>query len=303
MMRQVLSSYYANPLALCVYIGLVVAGIFLEHRNHQHHELLVALSLSALVAMLVWAFNFKRLLSISEIPTSTIAAAAQGYVELSGKSKSILPMRSPIRGVDCVWFRMWVYVRDSNHMWRLAQYNASEQLFEMQDLTGRCRIDPKGAEILAASRYVRVQNDHKYIEDVLFSDKPIYVLGDLDTGSQINTEAEIYQDVGKLVTQWKRSKLKFLQQFDLNRDGAVDMQEWELAREKAYAEVKLKHEIRAKNEVHLISQPRNNRLFLISGISPHMLRQSYKNWAIVHFMLFSAAAIACISLIVSRLAT
>jgi hypothetical protein len=284
-----LSSYYLNPLALCVYTGLVLAGVFLDYRSHHINQLPLVFVLTALVATLAWAFNFKRLLGMSEIPVATIASAAQGYVELFGTSKSLTLTRSPIRGVECVWFRLWIYARDTNYMWRLADYRISEQLFELQDDSGVCRIDPRGAEVFAASRHVVVQHDHKYIEDVLFADKPVYVLGDLDTGSQINTEAEIHQDAGKLMTRLKQSKVRLLQQFDLNRDGEIDMHEWELARESAYAEVRAKHAQRLQSELHLIAKPANKRLFLISGISPHALRQHYQRWAWVHFSFFCLA--------------
>lgn len=287
-MRQ-LSSYYLNPLALCVYTGLVLAGVFLDYRSHHINQLPLVFVLTALVATLAWAFNFKRLLGMSEIPVATIASAAQGYVELFGTSKSLTLTRSPIRGVECVWFRLWIYARDTNYMWRLADYRISEQLFELQDDSGVCRIDPRGAEVFAASRHVVVQHDHKYIEDVLFADKPVYVLGDLDTGSQINTEAEIHQDAGKLMTRLKQSKARLLQQFDLNRDGEIDMHEWELARESAYAEVRAKHAQRLQSELHLIAKPANKRLFLISGISPHALRQHYQRWAWAHFSFFCLA--------------
>lgn len=294
-MRQ-LSSYYLNPLALCVYTGLVLAGIYLDYRSHHINQLPLVFLLGALIAVLAWAFNFKRLLGMTEIPVSTIASAAQGYVELFGTSKSLALTRSPIRGVECVWFRLWIYSRDTNYMWRLADYRISEQLFEMQDDTGTCRINPRGAEVFAASRHVVEQHGHKYIEDVLFADSPVYVLGDLDTGSQINTEVEIHQDAGRLITQMKQSKTRLMQQFDLNRDGEIDMHEWALARESAYAEVRARHAQRLQNELHLIAKPANKRLFLISGISPHALRQHYQRWAWVHFLIFCLAALLSLSI-------
>jgi cation diffusion facilitator CzcD-associated flavoprotein CzcO len=186
-------------------------------------------------------------------------------------------------------------------MWRLADYRISEQLFELRDDSGVCRIDPRGAEVFAASRHVVVQHGHKYIEDVLFADSPVYVLGDLDTGSQINTEAEIHQDAGKLITQLKQSKVRLLQQFDLNRDGEIDMHEWELARERAYAEARAKHAQRLETEVHLIAKPANKRLFLISGISPHALRKHYQRWAWIHFSLFCLAVV--LSILIGNLAS
>lgn len=286
-----LRSYYLNPLALCVCVGLVLAGVYVDYQDREAHQLPMIFGMSALAAIFAWAFNYKRLLAISEVPISMIASAAQGYVELYGKCKQRLPMRSPIQGVDCVWFRLWVYARDSNYMWRLEDYRVSEQVFELHDESGVCLVDPKGADIYAAKRHVITQNGHRYIEDVLFANKSIYVLGDLDAGMQAHTEAEVNQEVGKLLTQWKRSKSTLLQRFDLNGDGEIDMLEWEHAREQAYADVKLKQSQQLKTEQHLIAKPKNKRLFVISGITPHALRQRYRYWAIVHFVIFSIAVL------------
>jgi len=286
-----LRSYYLNPLALCVCLGLVLAGVYLDYQDGQAHQLPMLLGVSALVAIFAWVFNYKRLLAISEVPISTIASAAQGYVELYGKSRQRLPMRSPIQGVACVWYRLWVYTRDSNHMWRLQDYQVSEQVFELHDATGVCLVDPKGADIYAAKRHEVIQNEHRYIEDVLFADKSIYVLGDLDASTQAHTEAEINREVGKLLTQWKQSKSRLLQRFDLNRDGEIDMQEWEHAREQAYSDIKRQQSQLLKSEQHLIAKPQSKRLFVISGITPQALRQRYRYWAIVHFTIFSIAVL------------
>ncbi len=300
-MSSRLSSYYLNPFALCVYLGLTLAGIFLDYRSQQVYALPEIFMLCALAAMLAWAFNFKRLLGMSEVPVSTIASAAQGYVELLGTAKTITLTRSPIRGVECVWFRLWVYSRDSNYMWRLADYRMSAQPFLLQDETGRCRIDPEGAEVFAASRHVVVQNDHKYIEDVLFADKPLYVLGELDSGSQINAEAEIHQEAGRLIIKLKQSKARLLQRFDFNRDGEIDMHEWEHARENAYAEAHARHAQRLEIEEHQIAKPANQRLFLLSGISPQALRQHYRRWTLLHFAIFCVAVMLSL-LIANRVA-
>jgi len=286
-----LRSYYLNPLALCVCLGLVLAGVYVDFQDRQAHQLPMLFGVSALVAILAWAFNYKRLLAISEVPISTIASAAQGYVELFGKSRQRFPMRSPIQGVACVWFRLWVYARDSNYMWRLQDYQVSEQVFELHDDSGVCLVDPKGADVYAAKRHVITQNGHRYIEDVLFADKSIYVLGDLDAGTQAHTEAEINREVGKLLTQWKQSKARLLQRFDLNRDGEIDMLEWEHARELAYSDIKRQQSQLLKSEQHLIAKPQNKRLFVISGITPQALRQRYRYWAIVHFSIFFIAVL------------
>ena len=245
----------------------------------------------AIAALLAWIFNLRRLHAISEIPVSNIASAAQGYVELSGKAQSLLPLKSPQRGIDCVWYRLWIYVRDSNGLWRLAQYQASHHKFGLQDSSGYCEIDPEDAEIIASDRHTLIKHDHKYIEDVLRTGRQLYVLGELDSGNAAPSARQIQKETGELVIAWKNQPAKTLLRFDSNRDGKIDLQEWEHARQQAFDEIQSRHETLAKNLVPLITKPKNQRLFLISGISPHELRARFRFWSILHFIFLGLAVV------------
>ncbi len=243
------------------------------------------------LGLFAWLFNYRRLLVIAEHPTSTIAAVAQGYVELLGRARNLLPQKSPLQGRECVWFRYWVYAKDQNNAWRLADYRSSEQNFEIEDATGRCTVNPTGAEVIASDRHQIIQNDHKYIEELLHSGGTVYVLGKLQTITERNAAQQIKHEVGQLLAQWKKSPFNFKFRFDLNGDGEIDMHEWEQARAQATMEVLDKKGILNKEEVHLICAPDDGRMFLISGVSPYELRQRYKFWIYLHL---SLSALACL---------
>ncbi|HEU4708908.1 MAG TPA: hypothetical protein VFS17_06320 [Methylophilaceae bacterium] len=251
--------------------------------------------ISATLSFSAWLFNLRRLLAISEYPTSTIAAAAQGYVELVGGARQMLPMKSPLQGRECVWYRYWVYAKDSNGIWCLQHYQSSEEAFEIEDATGRCRVDPQGAELIAAERHSKRQHDHHYIEELIPEGKSVYVLGQLQTISEAANAQQIRQEVGQLLAEWKKSSVSFLRRFDRDGNGEVDMDEWEQARAHARLEVLQQKGVLGGEEVQLIHAPMDGRLFLISGLSPYELRSRYKYWVALHLLFFLGAALLAYS--------
>ena len=58
-------------------------------------------------------------------------------------------------------------------------------------------------------------------------------------------------------------------------------------------EVEKQHrEIRAESGVNVIRVPRDRRLFLISSMSPHKLRQRYQWWSYFHLAVLVLAVVA-----------
>jgi hypothetical protein len=289
------ASRYLNAATLATHTGLLMAAL-VAVQNVGRHQLWLWLALVSMAASFVaWLFNLRRLLAISEYPTSTIAAAAQGYVELMGAAQWQLPLTSPLSGRQCVWFRYWIYARSENGIWRLDKYQSTEQEFEIKDATGRCRVDPAGAEIISAERHQKRQHDHRYIEELIPVGKATYVLGQLQTITEATAAQQIKQEVGQLLAKWKKLPRQFLQRFDLDRNGEVDMNEWEQARAHARLEVLQQKGVLNGNELHLIHAPKDGRLFLISGVSPHELRSRYRFWAVLHLMFFLTATLLAYS--------
>ena len=85
------------------------------------------------------------------------------------------------------------------------------------------------------------------------------------------------------------------QVFDLDRDGELDLREWELARLQARREVRKRHaEVanRGAEGVHLLRQPRDGRLFLLANEIPDRIGARYRWWSWIHFTVFTGCGVA-----------
>lgn len=284
-----LHSYYLNPALVCcqlvacavVFYWLAIDTHIHLHQHHDSINLLCGWSFG--LSLLGWAFHLHRWHRLHESPVTTIQAAPQGYVELQGNTEARLPLSSPIQGKPCVWYRHWVYAKTSQGVWQLQHYQTSHHIFGLRDHSGVCEVDPEGAEVIAAERYQIRQHDHRYIEDILAVDTPLYLLGELDSMHRPASEAALWKEANQLVTAWKDNPIKLKQRFDQNLDGQIDLNEWERARQEAYAEVQRKYDPKHHTEQMLIRKPRaTNRLYLLSGISPHELRARFRFWTLWH---------------------
>jgi hypothetical protein len=274
--------YYIESIASASYIGILAFAA----NTYQQASLFVPVGLIAIVSLFAWVFTVKRVSAISDIATSRIGSAAQGYVELYGRA-SVNPdnlIRSPLSGIPCVWFRYFVYSKDNrDREWREVSHGVSESTFEISDSTGKCQVDPDFAEVVSPERRVSYQGDYKHVEDMLFAGSDIYVLGEFSTVGGANSVLSVKEDVGELLTEWKKDPVQLKKRFDLNGDGEIDLKEWELARRAATREIELLHrEIRKDSGLNIIRAPRDRRLFLISNMSPLKLRRRYQWWSYFH---------------------
>jgi hypothetical protein len=286
-MFRSLQGHRVNFITLAIIGGLGWGG-YLMYLRSQPQAWDVLLFISIGLGFFATLFNYWRLLMISEAPISTIAAAAQGYIELHGTGSTTKPLLTPFQSIPCVWYRAWVYAnrydeesgkRDTH----LLEYVESDQLFQLSDHTGMCTINPKGAEIIYAEQRTQLKNDHRYVEEYLPAAKPLYLLGYLDTRHNLDMEEHIKQHMGKLLATWKTNPVKMLLRFDRDRNGKIDMLEWELARTEARREAEIHYQMRVSpQETFTLSKPQGGKLFLISALSPQSLRNRYQCWSLIH---------------------
>lgn len=110
-----------------------------------------------LVYMLtVAALNSLRIARrMEDIPTSTIAGAAQGYVEISGVARPLdeAPLKAPLTQAECVF---WKYDAPLMLLARLKQQQAlagiSRKAFLLDDGTGQCRVEFENPVIKLSGR-------------------------------------------------------------------------------------------------------------------------------------------------------
>jgi hypothetical protein len=270
--------------------GLLAAQLMLlvlAWRWEQREVRLFALAGLTLLALLGWAMALRRRRAIQSMPTSRIASAAQGYVELRGIGHplDVNPLHSPLTGVPCLWFCYQVEHKNGKDEWELLERQTSDTSFVLDDGSGRCLVDPEGAEVL--TRHCRRWNDgdYRYEEWTLLRLDPVYVLGNFVTQHPwqgLDARAE----VGALLAEWKQDQAGLLRRFDLDHDGRLDEREWALARRLAQGAVERQHrELRALPELHVVRADRS-ALFLISNHDPDRLARRFLAWAAVHLLAF-----------------
>ena len=227
----------------------------------------------------------KRL--IEDMPTTRLRAAAQGYVELTGTARLFPgePIVSPLTGQPCCWYRYAVERREHGHdrrertRWVRVEGGESAQLFQLDDDTGRCAVDPEGATVTPSASHVwfghtRVPprrravgrasrwfggmgRAYRYREEIIEIGSPLYALGFLRTHGGAALPADITADAGALLRDWKADPAALLARYDRDGNGAIDVDEWEHARRDAHAEITARRATRdaAPPAVDVLSRP------------------------------------------------
>ena len=277
-----------DPLVLGGYLALLGIAAQVESRDGW----VTALSLIAFVAFFAWMMSLRRARAIGDTPTSKIGSAAQGYVEVVGRGRNLpnFPVLSKFTQLPCLWYRYVVEQRTGNNKWERVASGRSSESFILEDGSGECLVDPEHAEVVPLRKETWHQGNYRYTEWLILTHETVYALGAFSTIGGENLELDVTRDVSALLADWKRDHPGLLARFDLNRDEQISEKEWMLARSQARREVKKSHnELRTQPGTHLLHQPHDGRLFLISNVDPALLSRRYIIWAWLHLVVFVAA--------------
>ncbi|PIE36931.1 MAG: hypothetical protein CSA54_02720 [Gammaproteobacteria bacterium] len=271
--------------------------------------------LGCLVSLTLWFKKTKRARLIEDVPTSSIRSAAQGYVELIGNA-GFLPddkIVSPLSGRACVWFSYTVekYQSSNNNRsnWKVVDDVTSDQLFVLEDDTGRCVVDPYGAEIetwesqrwYGKSRHPgsapkktslldSVNADYRYTERWIEPAEILYAIGHFETEGTGEELPSLRDEVRQLLTLWKQQPERYLRPFDKNHDGKIDEQEWAEVRRAAKQEAQHKRmEMAGSPQVHLIRKPQQKSdIYILSSLTDEELVKKYRKrsrWLLIYSIL------------------
>lgn len=280
---------YAQLVTSGAQLLLLFVGFQLESRAGW----LGVLSVMALFSFFAWMSALHRLRAIRGTPTSRVASAAQGYIELVGRGMTIAnaPLISKLRMLPCLWYRYKVEKRSDKNQWKTIDSGESYAPFLLRDGSGDCIVAPKNAEIITKHRDQWVEGDLRHTEWKLIQNDSIYVIGEFRTRSgavEFNSRAEL----NALLAEWKQDMPALHARFDLDNNGVLDMREWMLARQAAKREVARKLlDARAQPDVHLIGPPRDGKLFLVSNLTPEKLSRRYLLWSWAHLAIFFGALV------------
>ena len=253
-----------------------------------------------------WAKNR----TIEDTPTSRIRSAAQGYVELSGRG-TMPPNaenKGPLTGIPCTWWRYKIEERSRSgrsRSWSTIQSDTSEAPFLLDDGTGQCLVNPRGAEVFPGATDVwygpsewpdvRIPNGtgifgwlvdacmtdkYRYTEHRLQSNEHVCALGAFRSvgGASVENPDDA---VAELLHQWKHDQGTLLARFDRDHDGSLNSAEWEQARAAARKQVL---EGRAAEplppSVNVLGDPADGRAFLLAVSDGETLAQRFRRRAL-----------------------
>jgi hypothetical protein len=258
--------------------------------------------LIAVIGAILFVVGFRRLQharALEDLPTSRIRSAAQGYVEFHGHARLLPgpPIVAPLSSERCCWW--WFEIQQSQKdskgrsRWVTIEKKTSDELFLLDDGTGECVVDPVGAHVVpSVSRRWRGRHprplgypkktswldsgDFRYVERIVRYGDWLYAIGAFQTQTALRHDDET-RDVSALMAQWKRDTRMLLHRFDTNRDGQIDLQEWEVARKAAIAEVRAEQVERSiQPDLHVLSAPRDGRPFILSTKTEHELTRGLR---------------------------
>ena len=264
--------------------------------------------------------SVQRARTISDVPTSRIRSAPQGYVELIGTGRALQgpPIVSPLSGQHCLWYSYQIDERSSygnsgERGWKTIERATSDALFSIEDGTGFCIVDPEGAQVIphvdrrwyGNSREpltgLRIRRGrYRFREQRLEQDWPLYAIGEFRTlGIPIPDNGA---EVAALLRELKRDPQR-MKAFDRDGDGQVDKGEWELARYWANREVRRRAVEDAPPEAHsLLSRGSAQRAYILSGKSEDELVRRYRLHALAGLAALLAGLPMAIWMLLARFA-
>lgn len=289
MLQLWLSERWSHALVGLAYFGAVA----LAHlANRPIVWLLLAVAICT-ASLLLWRADHRRMRAIEDTPTARIASAQQGRAELLGKAAALpgQALVSPYSGLPCVWVRHRLE-RFEDNKWAVVSQGRTDQPFMIDDGSGRALIDPDGAEITTDDVRRSTRAGQRWTEWLLVPGARLYALGEFASIGNTQSDAQVREDVGVKLTEWKQDQASLLARFDVDGNGEIDMREWALARNAATREVRSSHEeLRTRAPTHVLRKPTDGGPFLVSAHAPDTLAQHHRRWAIAHFA-FAVAALA-----------
>jgi hypothetical protein len=285
--------------------------------------LLVAVLAAAAAYSFWYAFKaWAKNRAIADTPTSRVRSAAQGYVELSGLG--VLPAdshnRGPLTGMPCTWWRYKIEERSSfgrRRSWSKIDDGTSEAPFLLDDGTGQCLIDPRGAEVFPGASNVWygleawpqgripdgtgvlgwltdhfVTDKYRYTEYRLQPREHVYAIGAFRSMGGVSVDSPD-DAAAEILHTWKKDQAALLARFDSNHDGTLSSAEWEQARAAARRQAQ---EVRVAEEkrpsLNVLEDPMDGRSFLLAASDGASLAQRFRRRALAGIGAFVGSSAA-----------
>lgn len=260
---------------------------------------------------------------LEDTPTSLVRSAPQGYIELEGTGHRLEgdPIIAPLTTTRCTWWSYRIEIRETYSTgktrytrWRAVDKGHSDNLFELRDSTGRCLVDPDGAEVLASETDSwrgstawpilgkrGMLGRYRYTENRMHDGDPLIAIGYLTTHRDADTH-NFEEDVRELLAEWKNDPERLLRQHDHDGDGTISLKEWEKIRLIAEAQIRAEHaEQKRSPGIPVLADPPDGRNYLLAARTHDKLASHYRRGGAVGIVLFFVLLTVGVTLISLRL--
>jgi hypothetical protein len=284
---------------------------------------LLTLALAVVAGAVAALRSVRRARLIEDTPTSRIRSAAQGYVEIEGRAAPLpgTTNLAPLTQRPSVWWRYRISKKvdrgsgkHRRQSWQTVSSAHSPIPFVLDDGTGECIVKPEGAEIVVtevttwygdtpwptsapgrtATGWYMGSREYRYVEERIYEHERVYALGEFRS-SRADTDAvaDLAAMQATLLIEWKQDQAALLERFDADRDGRIDLEEWEAAREEARRTAREMRAQRPPHETrHVLCRPDGGQLFLLAALPAGDLARRYRRQALLWFVAFVAAVYA-----------
>ena len=289
----------------------------------SYDDYLLAIASTGVAIYSLWAAckAWRENRVVADTAVSRIRSAAQGYVQLAGRASPMPRGQShaPLSGLQCAWWRYEITDRRGGDEDTIDS-GTSELPFLLDDDTGRCMVDPRGAKVFPTAKIVwygdskwpavRLPNGqgfagklidalmpkgrYRYTEYRLVPEERICVLGAFR--SPAAPASAIWKMLPRRYCTIEKDQTALLGRFDRDRDGRLSAEEWDEARKSARQEATVARMARPPEppDLSVLSQPEDGRAFLLSASDSESLagRLRHKAAAAIMWCIGSAAAVA-----------
>lgn len=239
------------------------------------------------------------------------------------------PVISPLSKIPCCWYRYSIEGRSHSKSgpWVTLESGQSDAIFILRDDTGDCIVDPEGAAVTSGHRktwsgdaygdrfhggYHRLKTTsplkllwawlseklrlgvgfqpYRFTETLLLDRDPLYAIGDFRSQIPADDGISHGQLTASILRRWKQQPEGLLARFDQNKDGQIDLHEWDQARQSAEQQARDQRREEAFQEpLKVLKKPRGAH-YLLANLPQFNLVQMYHWQSRFGFVIFIAAS-------------
>jgi hypothetical protein len=262
--------------------GLHLIVLFLAIKINSVVIWSYSLAVMAVLSFLGWAASYQRYRVSKDTPTSKIASAAQGYVEVYGRAAQIAGQttKSPLSMRPCCWYRYVVEKKRFGTDWQVIESGVSSSQFLLIDSTGECVVYPDGAEVASVSERVWVKDDRRVSEWWIPEHVKLYVIGKFST-NRVQSDPSRKRTIFRVLHEYQGAFLS--KAAGASQPGEAVLSPDENLHKPLFSEAAppLAYST-AKGWTNQISKPDDGRVFLIAAKPPATVWREYRLISWVH---------------------